>query len=155
VWFIAGTTCRLYRQHVVFQTRDGIHQGILHSVRDGGILVRPVGGSTTRACRHRGEVGLVVVRSSDVTGAQKQDVGAGARPGGRQSAPFPMVCRTSGNAIKYGGKGRIGIGSGLNDDLFRRHTSHQRYQSGRIACVCGKDWIETGMASSNAGASTL
>ncbi len=88
MWFIAGTTCRLYGQHVVFQTRDGIHQGILHSVRDGGILVRPVGGSTTRACRHRGEVGLVVVRSSDVTGAQKQDVGAGARPGGRQSRSF-------------------------------------------------------------------
>lgn len=40
------------------------------------------------ACRHRGEVGLVVVRSSDVTGAQKQDVGAGARPGGRQSRSF-------------------------------------------------------------------
>ncbi|CAM3891878.1 hypothetical protein [Alicyclobacillus pomorum] len=36
-------------QHVVFRTRDGIHHhGILHAVRDDGILVRPVGGSTTR-----------------------------------------------------------------------------------------------------------
>lgn len=35
-------------QHVVFQAHGGIHHGILHSVTDDGILVRPVTGGSTR-----------------------------------------------------------------------------------------------------------
>lgn len=35
-------------QHVVFRTKDGTHHGILHSVTNDGILVRPVGSGTTR-----------------------------------------------------------------------------------------------------------
>ncbi len=34
---------RCVGQHVVFQTRDGVlHQGMLHSVTDGGIYVSPI-----------------------------------------------------------------------------------------------------------------
>ena len=37
-------------QHVVFQTNDGaLHQGILHSIADGGIYVSPVGGTASFA----------------------------------------------------------------------------------------------------------
>jgi hypothetical protein len=40
---------RFIGQHVVFRTRDGaIHHGILHTVTDSGIYVRPVNGRTTR-----------------------------------------------------------------------------------------------------------
>lgn len=40
---------RFLGQHVYFRTRDGIaHHGILHSVTNDGIYVRPVSGGTTR-----------------------------------------------------------------------------------------------------------
>lgn len=35
-------------QHVVFGTNDGVHHGLLHTATADGILVRPVGGATTR-----------------------------------------------------------------------------------------------------------
>jgi hypothetical protein len=46
---------RFMGQHVVFRTRDGaMHHGILHTVTDGGIYVRPVYGRTTRLASHAG-----------------------------------------------------------------------------------------------------
>jgi hypothetical protein len=40
---------RFIGQHVYFRTRDGgAHHGILHSVTNDGIYVRPVSGGTTR-----------------------------------------------------------------------------------------------------------
>lgn len=35
-------------QHVVFRTSDGIHHGILQSMTNEGILVRPMGAGSTR-----------------------------------------------------------------------------------------------------------
>ncbi len=40
---------RFVGQHVVFRTGDGMHHGILHSMTDDGIVVRPVGRTTRLA----------------------------------------------------------------------------------------------------------
>lgn len=46
---VLRTHCmRFVGQHVVFRTNDGLRHGVLHSVTNDGVIIRPIGSGSTR-----------------------------------------------------------------------------------------------------------